>query len=128
MKFGYTLLYVADVVATARFYEKAFGLKTAFISESNLYAQMDTGATALGFVSEEFIASQTIDFKKNRTSESSAGFEVAFVTDDVASAYNTAIAAGALSVSEPTQKPWGQTVAYVRDNNGILVEICTPMG
>jgi lactoylglutathione lyase len=24
--------------------------------------------------------------------------------------------------------PWGQTVAYVRDNNGFLVELCTPMG
>jgi hypothetical protein len=25
------------------------------------------------------------------------------------------------------EKPWGQVVAYVRDLNGYLVEICTPM-
>jgi lactoylglutathione lyase len=28
----------------------------------------------------------------------------------------------------PTKKPWGQTVAYVRDLDGHLVELCTPMG
>ena len=43
-------------------------------------------------------------------------------------AYDTAVAAGAKSVSKPEKKPWGQTVAYVRDNNGFLVELCTPMG
>jgi len=30
-------------------------------------------------------------------------------------------------VSEPETKPWGQTVAYVRDRNGFLVELCSPM-
>jgi hypothetical protein len=25
-------------------------------------------------------------------------------------------------------KPWGQTVAYLRDINGVLVELATPMG
>ena len=30
-------------------------------------------------------------------------------------------------LSEPATKPWGQTVAYLRDNSGFLVEICTPM-
>ena len=30
------------------------------------------------------------------------------------------------SVQEPTDMPWGQTIAYVGDRNGFLVEICTP--
>jgi hypothetical protein len=30
-------------------------------------------------------------------------------------------------VAEPTQKPWGQTVAYLRDNQGFLIEICSPL-
>lgn len=33
--------------------------------------------------------------------------------------------AGAIVVKEPTQKPWGQTVGYVRDLNGFLVGVCT---
>jgi hypothetical protein len=29
---------------------------------------------------------------------------------------------------QPTkQKPWGQTVGYVRDPDGFLVEICSPI-
>ena len=32
-------------------------------------------------------------------------------------------------LEEPMKsKPWGQKVAYIRDNNGFLLEICTPMG
>jgi uncharacterized glyoxalase superfamily protein PhnB len=38
-----------------------------------------------------------------------------------------ALAAGAANVSDPATKPWGQTVAYVRDQTGFLVELCTPM-
>ena len=38
-----------------------------------------------------------------------------------------ALKAGAASVTPPETKPWGQTVAYVRDNNGFLVELCTPL-
>lgn len=28
---------------------------------------------------------------------------------------------------KPTKKPWGQVVSYVRDCNGLLVEICSSM-
>jgi lactoylglutathione lyase len=31
-------------------------------------------------------------------------------------------------VREPAQMAWGQTIAYVADGDGFLVEICTPMG
>jgi uncharacterized glyoxalase superfamily protein PhnB len=54
--------------------------------------------------------------------------EVALVTTDVAGLYARAVEAGATTVSEPATKPWGQTVAYVRDNAGHLVEICSPVG
>jgi lactoylglutathione lyase len=45
----------------------------------------------------------------------------------VAAAWDAALAAGAIVVSPPRTKPWGQTVAYVRDLEGMLVEICTPV-
>jgi uncharacterized glyoxalase superfamily protein PhnB len=56
------------------------------------------------------------------------GVEIAFTTSDVQAAFDQAVGAGAKPVSKPEKKPWGQTVAYVRDNNGFLVELCTPMG
>jgi lactoylglutathione lyase len=54
-------------------------------------------------------------------------FEVALTTADVPALYARAVKAGAMPVSEPATKPWGQTVAYVRDKDGHLVELCTPM-
>jgi hypothetical protein len=28
-------------------------------------------------------------------------------------------------VAEPEAKPWGQTVGYLRDLDGVLIELCT---
>ena len=55
------------------------------------------------------------------------GFEIALVTPDVPALYDRALKAGAVKVSEPATKPWGQTVAYLRDIDGHLVELCTPL-
>jgi len=46
---------------------------------------------------------------------------------DVASLYDRAVKAGAAAVARPATKPWGQTLAYVRDMDGFLVELCTPL-
>jgi uncharacterized glyoxalase superfamily protein PhnB len=48
-------------------------------------------------------------------------------TPDVPVLFKRAVNAGATTVSEPATKPWGQTVAYLRDNSGHLVELCTPL-
>jgi lactoylglutathione lyase len=64
----------------------------------------------------------------NRRDADPAGAEIGLVTHDVDAAYRKAVAAGALAYKEPVEKPWGQTVGYVRDNNGFLVEICSPVG
>jgi lactoylglutathione lyase len=53
--------------------------------------------------------------------------EVAFATSDVPAAYERALQAGALAVAAPKTKPWGQVMAYVRDPDGHIIELCTPM-
>jgi len=55
-------------------------------------------------------------------------FEIAFVCDDVAAAVDCAVAAGACLVQAPEAMPWGQTVAYVADLEGFLVELGMPVG
>ena len=55
------------------------------------------------------------------------GFEIGFVADNVENAFERAVKAGAIETSKPTKKPWGQVVSYVRDCNGLLVEICSAM-
>lgn len=122
---GYVILYVADVQATVRFYETAFGLSCRFIHESNAYAEMETGQTALAFVDETMLSHA---FRKNRIKEESAGIEVSLVTKNVDQHFDRAVKAGAIKVLQPEAKPWGQIVSYVKDNNGCLVEICSPIG
>ena len=127
MQFGYTIIYVPDVLASVAFFEKAFGLKRRFVHESG-YAEMDTGATALAFATHELGGSNLPDgYVKASESAVPLGMEIALVTEQVADAHAKAIAAGAVSLKEPVVKPWGQTVSYVRCPDGTLVELCSPM-
>jgi catechol 2,3-dioxygenase-like lactoylglutathione lyase family enzyme len=130
MRFAYTILYVPDVARSIAFYERAFDLTARFVTESGEYGELDTGPTTLGFAQEDFAARGRNGLRAGplRPDDSPPPFEVAFACDDVAVAYQRALAAGATSIAEPTQKPWGQTVAYVRDSDGAIVELCTPVG
>jgi uncharacterized glyoxalase superfamily protein PhnB len=127
---GYVILYVKDVSASLAFYEKAFGLTKRFFHDDagKAYGELETGATRLAFVSLELAK---VSLKKDplTTSPNSAllASEIALVTTDVLAIYARAVKAGATAFSEPTQKPWGQTVAYVRDIDGHMVEICSPL-
>ena len=129
MRFGYTILYVEDVSRAIDFYERAFGLTRRFLDEDATYGEMETGDTTLSFASHALVRESIPGgYRRNDPAEPPAGVEIGFVTDDVAAAWDTALAAGAVVVSPPVTKPWGQTVAYVRDLEGMLVEICTPVG
>jgi uncharacterized glyoxalase superfamily protein PhnB len=128
MKFGYTILYVPDVPATLAFYGAAFGLETRFLHPEGDYGELETGATALAFVSEALRDQNGVVARDNRPGEPAAGVEIALVTEDVAGAFAKALEAGAAEVIPVAKKPWGQHVGYVRDLNGVLVELCSPMG
>ena len=128
MKFGYTIIYVPEVAAALDFYERAFGLTRRFLHESGTYGELETGSTALAFASEDQGESNGVSFRCIRPQEAAPGIEIALVTAQVEEAFTRAVNAGAEPVKKAEQKPWGQTVAYVRDLNGVLVELCTPMG
>ena len=114
MKLGYVILYVSDVEESLAFFEKAFGLPRRFYHESG-YGEIETGSTALGFASHQLGASNLPDgYVKADLSSMPLGMEIALVTDDVQSAYEKAIAAGAKALKPPMAKPWGQVVAYER--------------
>lgn len=127
MKFGYTILYVDDVPKTVLFYETAFGLKKLFIHESNAYAEMETGTTRLAFAAKSLARENGLDFGQLGSLSSPPPIELALVTEDVETSFRTAVAHGASELKKPIQKPWGQLVGYLRDCNGFLVEICSPM-
>jgi len=128
VKLGYTILYVSDVIRSVEFYEKAFGFERKFITPENDYGELLTGETTIAFVSKELAHSNL----KNGFLESSRfnkpfGIELALVTDNVQAILNKAVELGALVTEPARQKPWGQTVGYIRDIDGFLLEICTPI-
>lgn len=129
VKFGYTILYVKDVTKSIEFYEKAFGFTRKFITPDNDYGELATGDTTISFASHTLAASNLKDgFIPSELNSKPFAIELGFITNDVAGIFDLAIQQGATKITEPKQKPWGQTVAYVRDLEGFLIEICTPMG
>ncbi|WP_422359706.1 VOC family protein [Reichenbachiella sp.] len=128
MKFAYTILYVENVTETIEFYEKAFGLSRKFITPENDYGELLTGETTLAFASNALGAS---NFKKGfepiSRSNKPFGVELAFTTENVVADFQRAVEAGATEYEPLVEKPWGQQVGYVLDNNGFLIELCTPI-
>ncbi|WP_320175122.1 VOC family protein [Maridesulfovibrio sp.] len=125
MKLKYTILYVEEVTSSIEFYEQAFGLQRIMIHESGDYGELNTGATTLSFSSRRLMTE--LGKSPGIPDPSSPVFEIAFETEDVAAALEKARSAGATVVQEVRDEAWGQTTAYVVDNNGYLIEICSPL-
>ena len=131
MKLGYVLIYVEDIKATMAFYTEAFGFETKMVYEQEGvcdYGELKTGETVLGFASHS-LGEMNLqgEYQKSSLAARPFGMELALVSETVSAAYEQAISAGAIAISPPKEKPWGQTVAYVRAIEGTLIEICSPM-
>ena len=127
---GYAILFVKDVPTSLTFYEQAFGLSRRFFhdDQGKAYGELETGAACLAFASLELATEQLkLHVTLPSPDKPPQGVEIALATTDVPALYSRAVKAGAISVREPAIMPWGQTVAYLRDNAGHLVELCTPM-
>ncbi len=127
VRFGYTILYVPNVPETVAFYETAFGMTLRFLHESSLYAEIETGAVTLAFAGEEMAEMNGLAIRSLRVGDLAPAVEIALICDDPQLAWDRAVAAGAIPLSPPQLKPWNQTVGYVRDLNGCLVELCSDM-
>ena len=122
LRFGHTIAYVPDVSASLDFFEKAFGLQRKFLHESGLYGELNTGSTTLAFADHTLGETHFPNgFVKASHSATPLGMELALVADDVVAAHADALARGAKELAPPEEKPWGQTVSYVRCPDGLLV-------
>ncbi len=129
IKFAYTILYVQDVTKSIEFYENAFGFTRKFVTPENDYGELLAEETTLSFVSTTLAKSNlTNGFTESSLADKPFGIEIGFTTENVEETLSAAINSGATIVENPKTKPWGQVVAYVRDIDGFLIEICTPMG
>lgn len=129
LKFAYTILYVQDVTRSIEFYEKAFGFSRKFVTPDNDYGELLAGETTLSFASIGLAQSNlSKGFTESSLATQPFGIELGFTTDHVEETLTAAVNAGATLLEHPKTKPWGQVVAYLRDLDGFLIEICTPMG
>jgi lactoylglutathione lyase len=125
-RLGWVIVYVPDVEAAFAFYEQSFGLERRFLAPDASFGELNTGETKLSFASEQ-LAEGNFDGDFQRPSaDKPFNVEIALVFDDVEAAFARAVENGASALKEPHKTAWGQTVAYVRDPFGTLLELATP--
>ena len=128
IQYAYTILYVEDVSKTIDFYHNAFGFKKKFLTPEKDYGEVNSGATTLAFANIELGNSNFKNgFQKSNIKEIPFGIELAFATPNVEGIMENAIKNGATLLAKTVTKPWGQKVGYLRDINGFIIEICTPI-
>lgn len=125
---AWTILHVPDVAGTVAFYERAFGLERRFIAPDGDYAELATGTTTLAFAAHALVHRLT-DGAVPLDGGPPRGLDLALTTpaEHIEAAWRRALDAGATPVKPLGTMPWGQTVGFVRDPNGFLIEICTPV-
>lgn len=123
---GYVFLFVADVAAAVAFYEYAFGLTCRYRDEDGMFAELDTGSTVLAFAEDGYASTANgITHRPFDPHAAPPGVSLTLVSDSVDEDWARAVTAGAHVVSPPAAKPWGQTVGYLRDPHGLIVEIAS---
>lgn len=126
IKFKYVILYVEDVEKSMNFYQNTFDTPIKFITPQKDYGELITGDTSLSFASVN-LASSNIKkgFLSSQSQEKPFGIELGFTTDEVEKLLEKAVKNGAVLYEDMAVKPWGQKVAYIKDLDNYLVEICT---
>ncbi|XP_050214040.1 uncharacterized protein LOC126665319 [Mercurialis annua] len=122
---AYVVVYVKDVAKSVDFYAKAFGYHVRHLDNSHRWGELESGQTTIAFTPihqhETDDLSGTV--RTPHVGRERAPLEVCFAYPDVDAAYKRAVENGAVGVSEPEDKEWGQRVGYVRDLDGIVVRV-----
>ncbi|KAJ3682731.1 hypothetical protein LUZ60_012958 [Juncus effusus] len=122
--FAYTVVYVKDVAKSVAFYASAFGYNVRRLDQSRKWAELESGPTTIAFTPLHQRETDTITGEVQLPERNERGpVEICFDFADVDAAYKRAIDNGAIPVSSPENKNWGQKVGYVRDVDGIIVRL-----
>ena len=126
MKLDYLVFYVESIQPLLTFYQAAFGFETKMLHESGDYAELVAGeGFTLGFCTHD-LAKTLFDasYQPLSSARPSPGLQISILVEDVASAYHHAIACGAQGLSPPKNMPWQFEVAFLKDPQGLIVEVC----
>lgn len=124
MQLGWVLLFVDDVSASVERYGRVLGLSARFVDPAGDYAELDTGATTLALCARRLGAQSS---GLDPTELTGSGSSITLTCADPLAMWHRAVEGGFTSVSMPVRKPWGQVAGYLRDPDGHLIEIATPI-
>jgi lactoylglutathione lyase len=116
----YTVLLVQDLERSLAFYVDL--LRLPLDHRSGPYAQLRTGSTRLALFEREAMG-RTLGRRLRPPDADAPGFEIGFKVADVDAVFAELTAAGAAVEMPPTDRPWGQRTAYLRDPDGHLIEL-----
>ncbi|GAB3217166.1 VOC family protein [Mycolicibacterium hippocampi] len=111
-------LNVADPQASADFLARHVGFTTSMQADGFVsLSHPDGGPNVV------YLRTGLPSFKpSHRAGSAGEGLLLAFVVDDVDTAYETVRAAGATVVTPPETEPWGERYCQFEDPNGIIVQ------
>lgn len=95
------------------------------------WAELESGATTIAFTPLHQRETDELSGEVRLPADSAAAgrargpVEVCFAYADVDAAYKRAVDNGAVAVSAPADKPWGQKSGFVRDMDGNVVRIAS---
>jgi catechol 2,3-dioxygenase-like lactoylglutathione lyase family enzyme len=110
---AFPILYVDDVATAARFYVENLGFE-------QVYRFPPEGTPDFAFLKLEPLG---IAVSQRRPEHEGRELELCIYTDDVDAAAEQLRAAGAAEVEPPTDREWGERMAYFRDPDGHLLHV-----
>lgn len=113
----FPILVTRDLPALVRFYEAALGAAVTYrfgADDVDDYVSLTLGDASLGIGRDPDVEPAPAAYDRS---------SLWFYVDDVDSAFEACIAAGARADQPPADMPWGERVARVRDPAGNLVNL-----
>jgi uncharacterized glyoxalase superfamily protein PhnB len=115
----------ADIARLVAFYEKATGLPASWATED--FAEIRTPTATLAIGSTRTVPLFTPDDPGSARPAANQSVIVEFRVEDVDQVYANLSLDPADLVQEPTTMPWGNRSLLLRDPDGTLVNLFTPL-
>ena len=129
MRYDYTRLLVNDFPACFRFYRDVIGLAPHLGRETDTYAEFETGFTRIALFDRAEMSAAVGTSALPTQPEAQDAVCLVFGVDDLGTAQRSLEAAGVPIVVGATDRPdWEVRTLHVRDPDGRLVELNTPLG
>jgi lactoylglutathione lyase len=127
-KFTYTRLLVINFKDCFLFYRDILGFKPTFGSETDVYADFDTGSVTLAMFDRQSMSEAVGTISLPVQVKAQDTVCLCFEVENVDTACEQLKRSGVSMVAEPTDRTgWGIRVAHFRDPDGNLIEINQPL-